>query len=147
MIKRSSKVTWTGPGKEGNGTITTQSKVIENVSYAYNKRFGDVPGINPEELIAAAHASCFTMKFSFVLGEDHYTPESIETTCTVTMAEGKITKSHLEVKAKVPGISKEDFIIASEKTLYECPVSKTLNVEITMEAVLTDELELHPHKK
>lgn len=146
MIKRYSTAVWRGTGKEGSGTITTQSHVIENSSYAYNTRFGETKGTNPEELIAAAHASCFTMKFGFVLAENKYVADVIETKCTVTLTEGKITKSHLEVKAKIPGMTKEDFVIASEKTLYECPVSKALNMEITMDAVLTDELILNPTK-
>ncbi|MBA3663237.1 MAG: OsmC family peroxiredoxin [Bacteroidetes bacterium] len=146
-MKRSSTATWQGSGKQGSGKLSTESKLIENADFAYNTRFENSKGTNPEELIAAAHASCFSMKFSFVLAEDHYTADVIETTCTITLSEGKITKSHLNVKAKVPGISKEDFIIASEKTLNECPVSKALNVEITMEAILTDELELDPTNK
>jgi osmotically inducible protein OsmC len=148
MINRFAKVTWQGTGKEGSGTLSMQSKSIVNGKFTYNTRFGNETGLNPEELIAAAHASCFSMKFSFVLNEDHYTPDIIETTCTVTMAEGKITRSHLEVKAKIPGISKDDFVIASEKALYNCPVSKALgSIEITMEAILTDELELHSNNK
>lgn len=146
MIKRFSEVTWQGSGKEGSGNLTLQSKVIQQGKFTYNTRFGSETGLNPEELIAAAHASCFSMKFSFVLAEDHYTPDLIETTCTITMSEGKIIKSHLDVKAKIPGISKEDFVIATEKTLNDCPVSKALNMEITMEAVLTDELKLHSDK-
>ncbi|MGZ3921670.1 MAG: OsmC family peroxiredoxin [Bacteroidia bacterium] len=147
MIKRTSKVIWHGSGKEGSGIVSTESKVIENTHFAYDTRFGNEGGTNPEELIAAAHASCFSMKFGFVLAEDNYTPEVIETTCTITLAKGEITHSHINVKAKIPGITKDDFIIASEKTLNECPVSKALNIEITMEAVLTNELELDPTNK
>jgi osmotically inducible protein OsmC len=144
MIKRTSTVVWQGSGKEGKGTLSTQSKVLENSQYAYKTRFEQAKGTNPEELIAAAHASCFSMKFAFVLAESKYTADAIETTCTVTLSEGKITKSHLDVKAKIPGITKEDFVIASEKAMNECPVSQALSLEITMDAVLTDELVLNP---
>lgn len=135
-MKRSSTVLWRGSGKEGSGSITSQSKVLNNSFYAYNTRFAQEKGTNPEELIAAAHASCFSMKLSFVLGETGYTPESIETTSTVTLEESTITGSHLAVKAKVPDISKEQFDTCAEKAKKECPVSKALNMKITMEASL-----------
>ena len=135
-MKKSSTVLWHGAGKEGSGTITSQSKALNNSFYAYTSRYEQEKGTNPEELIAAAHASCFTMKLSFVVGEAGYTAESIETTSTVTLEESTITESHLVVKAKIPGISKEQFEACAEKTKKECPVSKALNMKITMEPLL-----------
>src|SRR5438132_857732 len=107
MFKRSSTAVWKGSGKEGSGTITTQSKLMDHALYKYNTRFAEEKGTNPEELIAAAHAGCFTMKLSFLLGEAGFVPEEIETTASVTLEKSGITDSHLSVKAKVPGISKE----------------------------------------
>jgi lipoyl-dependent peroxiredoxin len=139
MIKRSSTVVWHGTGKEGSGRVSTDSKVIENSAFAYNTRFLNEKGTNPEELLAAAHASCFTMKLSFVLNEDNFTADTIETKCTVTMDGGEIKSSHLEVKAKVLDLSNEEFQIYAEKTMNECPMSKALSIEITMDAALVDE--------
>src|ERR1700761_8584197 len=94
---------------EGKGNLTTQSTVLNKTQYSFKSRFADGPGTNPEELIAAAHAGCFTMKLTFTLGEAGFTPDEIETKCEVTLQDGAITKSHLIVKAKVPGISQEKF--------------------------------------
>ncbi|MCE3259587.1 MAG: osmotically inducible protein [Bacteroidetes bacterium] len=139
MIKRSSTVVWHGTGKEGSGQVTTQSDVLHHSPFAYKTRFQEEKGTNPEELIAAAHASCFTMKLSFVLNEDHFTADTIETTCTVSMEAGEIKSSHLVVKAKVHDLDDEEFQLYAIKTMNECPVSKALSIEITMEAVLVDE--------
>src|SRR4051794_5829358 len=108
MVRNATAV-WNGSGKEGNGKLSTQSTVLNNTQYSYKSRFEQGPGTNPEELVAAAHAGCFTMKLTFVLGEAGFTPESIETKCEITLDSGAITKSHLTVNAKVPGISKEKF--------------------------------------
>ncbi|MCE3225786.1 MAG: peroxiredoxin, OsmC subfamily [Bacteroidetes bacterium] len=139
MIKRSSTVVWHGTGKEGSGKVSTESTVIENSAFAYNTRFLNEKGTNPEELIAAAHASCFTMKLSFVLNENNYTADTIETKCTVSLDKGGIKSSHLVVKAKVHDLDDEEFQSYAEKTMNECPVSKALSIEITMEATLVDE--------
>ena len=145
-MKRSSSVTWHGSGKEGSGKITTQSKVISSAPYKYATRFGEEKGINPEELIAAAHASCFTMKLSFVLGEAGHVPELLRTTCTVTMENGTISASHLDVGAKVPGINAADFEKYAEEAKKNCPVSKALNLSITLSAHLTDETLTEPNE-
>ena len=108
MIRHASAV-WNGSGKEGKGTLTSQSGVLQQTQYSFNTRFADGIGTNPEELVAAAHAGCFTMKLSFVLGEAGFTPDSLETKCEITFENGSITKSHLTVNGKVPGISKEKF--------------------------------------
>src|SRR5919107_1634180 len=132
-MKRQATAVWNGSGKEGNGTLSTQSTVLQNTQYSYKSRFEEGIGTNPEELIAAAHAGCFTMKLSFVLGAAGFTPENIATTCIVALENGVITTSHLQVKARVPNMSKEEFDKAAQEAKAECPVSKALNVEISME--------------
>jgi len=127
---------WQGSGKEGKGNLTTQSTVLDKVPYTYKDRFEEGPGTNPEELIAAAHAGCYSMKLSFILGEAGFTPDEIETKCEITLADGAITKSHLTVKAKVPGIDKTKFDECAENAKANCPVSKLLNTDISMEATL-----------
>ena len=136
-MSRQATAIWQGSGKEGKGNLTTQSTVLDHVQYSYKSRFEEGPGTNPEELIAAAHAGCFTMKLSFVLGEAGFTPDEIETKCDITLADGAITKSHLTVKAKVPGIDKAKFDECAENAKANCPVSKLLNTAISMEASLS----------
>ena len=135
-MSRQATAIWQGSGKEGKGNLTTQSTVLDHVQYSYKSRFEEGPGTNPEELIAAAHAGCFTMKLSFVLGEAGFTPDEIESKCDITLADGAITKSHLTVKAKVPGIDKAKFDECAENAKANCPVSKLLNTAISMEASL-----------
>ena len=135
-MPRSATAIWNGSGKEGTGNLTTQSTVLNKTQYSFKSRFADGPGTNPEELIAAAHAGCFTMKLSFVLGEAGFTPDEIETKCDITLLDGAITKSHLVVKARVPGISKEKFDECAANAKTNCPVSKLLNTNISMEATL-----------
>src|SRR5450432_3022186 len=122
MIRNATAV-WQGNGKEGKGTLTTQSTVLNKTQYSYKSRIEDGPGTNPEELIAAAHAGCFTMKLSFVLQEGGFTADEIETKCDITLDGGVITKSHLTVTAKIPGISKEKFDEATKNAKANCPVS------------------------
>ena len=136
-MPRSAVAVWNGSGKEGTGNLTTQSTVWNKTQYSVRSRFADGPGTNPEELIAAAHAGCCTMKLTFVLGASGFTPDEIETKCDITLSDGAITKSHLTVKAKVPGISKEKFDECAADAKANCPVSKVLNTDISMEAVLT----------
>ena len=130
---------WQGTGKEGKGTVSTETNVLKNSAFTFATRFGDSKeGTNPEELIAAAHASCFSMKLSFVLNEAGYTPDSIKTKCDITLGDGVITKSHLSVTAKVPGISAEKFKECAENAKLNCPISKSLNssIDISMDATL-----------
>lgn len=127
---------WKGSGKEGGGTLTSKSKVLENTSYDFRSRFEDGTYTNPEELVAAAHAGCFSMKLSFVLGAAGFTPDSIDTKCTITLESGAITSSHLEVTATVPGIDADKFAECAADAKANCPISKLLNTEITMEAKL-----------
>ena len=135
MIRHASAV-WNGSGKEGKGTVSSQSGVLQQTQYSFNSRFADGIGTNPEELVAAAHAGCFTMKLSFVLGEAGFTPESLETRCEITFENGAVTKSHLIVNGKVPGISKEKFDECVKNAEENCPISKLLNTAISSEATL-----------
>ena len=102
MVRNATAV-WNGSGKEGNGHLTTQSTTLNQTQYSFNSRFAEGVGTNPEELVAAAHAGCFTMKLSFVLGGLGFTPEKLTTKCEITLGDGAITLSHLTVEGKVPG--------------------------------------------
>ena len=135
-MKSFATANWKGTGKEGNGTLSSKSKVLENTSYDFRSRFEDGTFTNPEELVAAAHAGCFSMKLSFVLGAAGFTPDSIDTKCTITLEAGAVTNSHLEVTASVPGIDAAKFAECAADAKANCPISKLLNTEITMEAVL-----------
>jgi len=135
-MKRTATAVWNGSGKEGSGKLSTQSNVLKQTAYSYKSRFEEGTGTNPEELIAAAHAGCFSMKLSFVLGAAGFTPESIETTSVVSLEEGVIKSSQLTVKASVPGISEDQFLQCAEEAKENCPVSKALNAQITMNAAL-----------
>ncbi len=137
-MKRNATAVWNGSGKEGNGNLTTQSTVLNKNQYSFNTRFADGVGTNPEELVAAAHAGCFSMKLSFVLGAAGFTPDEIETKCEITLdpAAGAITESHLTVSAKVPGIGAEKFEECVADAKANCPISKLLNTNITHEATL-----------
>lgn len=135
-MKRSANAVWNGSGKEGTGKLTTQSTAISDAQYSYKSRFEQGVGTNPEELIAAAHAGCFSMKLSFVLGGLGFEPESIDAKSEVDLDNGVIKSSHLTVKAKVPGITPEKFQEAAKDAKENCPVSKALNLTITMDAQL-----------
>ena len=135
-MKRSANANWKGSGKEGSGTVTADSGVLKNAPISFRTRFEEVQGTSPEELVAAAHAGCFTMKLSFVLGAAGFTPDSIDTKCTITLESGAITESHLEVKAKVPGIDAAKFAECAKEAKQNCPISKLLNAKITMDASL-----------
>lgn len=135
-MKRQATAVWNGSGKEGNGHLTTQSTTLNQTQYSFNSRFAEGVGTNPEELMAAAHAGCFTMKLSFVLGAAGFTPESLETKCTITLEDGVITSSHLQLTAKVPGITAEKFQECAADAKANCPVSKAYNMAISLDAVL-----------
>lgn len=138
-MKRNATAVWNGTGKEGTGNLSTQSSVLSKTQYSFNTRFADGIGTNPEELVAAAHAGCFSMKLSFVLGAAGFTADEINTTCEITLdpAAGAITTSHLIISAKIPGISQEQFDAAVADAKANCPISKLLNATITHEAVLS----------
>ncbi|WP_417721964.1 OsmC family protein [Salipiger sp.] len=140
MINKSASANWKGGLKDGTGTISTESGVLDKANYGFKKRFEGEPGSNPEELVAAAHASCFSMALSMVLGEAGFTADDISTEATVSMEKQDggfaVTRSHLVVTAKVPGASAEDFAKAAGTAKENCPISKLLTAEITMEATL-----------
>ena len=137
-MKRHATAVWNGSGKEGKGNLTTQSGVLSNTQYSFSSRFEQGIGTNPEELVAAAHAGCFAMKLSFVLGAAGFTPDSLEATATINLdpAQGAITASHIDLKAKVPGITKEKFDECAADAKANCPISKLLNAEISLDAQL-----------
>jgi lipoyl-dependent peroxiredoxin len=135
-MKRKATAVWKGSGKEGTGALTTQSTTLNNTQYSFNSRFAEGVGTNPEELVAAAHAGCFSMKLSFVLGEAGFQPDEINTECFITLDNGAITESKLVLKAKVPGISKEQFQACADDAKKNCPISKLLNTNIVLEASL-----------
>jgi lipoyl-dependent peroxiredoxin len=139
-MKRSASAVWKGGLKDGKGAISTASGVLADTQYSFSTRFEEGKGTNPEELIAAAHAGCFSMALSAQLGNAGKTAESIQTEATVTMdktdAGFTITAVHLKVRAKVPGASPPDFQQAAEAAKQGCPVSRVLNATITMETKL-----------
>src|SRR5687767_2021838 len=109
-MKRTATANWKGTGKEGKGTLSNQSGVLKDTPYTSASRFEEAQGTNPEELIAAAHAGCFSMKFAYILNAAGFTPDNIDTKATVTIESGTITSSHLEMKASVPGIDNAKFM-------------------------------------
>ncbi len=141
-MKRTASARWQGGLKDGRGTISSKSGVLSDTQYSFHTRFEDGAGTNPEELIAAAHAGCFSMALSGQLGNAGLTAESIETTATVTMVpvDGKptITQVHLDLTARVPGATREQFETAANNAKAGCPVSRLLNAEITLDAKLAD---------
>jgi len=136
MKKRFATAKWLGSGKEGTGTLSSQSGAFSDAQYSYKSRFEEGTGTNPEELMAAAHAGCFSMKLSFVLGEAGFTPDSIETKCTISLDNRVISGSHLEVEAKVPGLDAEKFKTLANEAKESCPVSKAYSLNITLDAAL-----------
>jgi lipoyl-dependent peroxiredoxin len=142
MLRKASAV-WNGSLKEGKGSISTESKVLSNAQYSFSTRFENGIGTNPEELIAAAHAGCFSMALSAQLGNAGITPESIDTTAAVTLektdAGFTVTKVHLDVAAKIPGASAAAFETAAQNAKAGCPISRLLKAEITMTAKLVGE--------
>ena len=139
-MKRNAAAEWKGGLKDGKGTISTDSGVLAESQYSFSTRFEDGKGTNPEELIAAAHAGCFSMALSGQLGQAGLTAESIRTTASVKLEKTDsgfaITSVHLEVKARVPGADQRAFATAADNAKAGCPVSKVLKAEITMNASL-----------
>ncbi len=138
MISKSGSAVWTGNLRDGSGRVSTQSGALDGKAYSFAKRFGDEAGTNPEELLGAAHASCFAMALSNILGERDLVADEIKATSTMTLdpASLLITKAHLEVVARVPDASAEEFADAAQAAKEGCPVSKLYNAEITMDARL-----------
>jgi osmotically inducible protein OsmC len=140
VIKKKGSAVWKGGLKDGKGTVSTESGVLKEAQYGFNTRFENGPGTNPEELLGAAHAGCFSMALSAQLGEAGMKAESIETTATVSLekVEGgfAITAVHLDLKAKIPGADKAAFEKAANNAKAGCPVSKLFNTKITLDAKL-----------
>ena len=142
-MKRTATAQWNGTLKEGKGTLSTESGAIKTVSYAFTNRFENTPGTNPEELIAAAHAGCFSMKFSGNLGNAGFKPERIETVCTITFEKDAtgwgIRESTLNVKCKVAGATKQQIEEQAQDAKKNCPISQALNPNIKLTLNLTVE--------
>ena len=140
-MNRKGSAVWRGGLKDGKGTVSTDSGVLSNTQYSFSTRFEDGKGTNPEELIAAAHAGCFSMALSAQLGNAGITPDQIQTTATVSLektdAGFTITAVHLDVHATIPGASQEAFETAANNAKAGCPVSRVLNAKITMDARLS----------
>jgi lipoyl-dependent peroxiredoxin len=141
MIRKASAV-WHGTGRDGDGALTSASGVLKDTPYSFKTRFEDQPGTNPEELIAAAHAGCFTMALAFALQREGFTPAELSTEAAVSLdpdgAGFKITRSALTLRARVPGLSEAKFQELAEAAEKTCPVSRVLNAEITLDALLQD---------
>jgi osmotically inducible protein OsmC len=137
-MKRKATAVWHGSGMEGSGLITTQSNVLNNTQLSFKSRFENGIGTNPEELLAASHAGCFTMKLAFVLNEAGYTAEKLETTAIVSLENGSITSSHLEVNAIIPNIPNQVFEDSVKDAKENCPISKVINASISVTSNLAN---------
>jgi osmotically inducible protein OsmC len=139
-MNRKASATWRGGLRDGKGTLTSPSGVLEDTPYSFSTRFEESKGTNPEELIAAAHAGCYSMALSLILGEAGVTPEQIDTSATVALEKSgggfAITKVHLDVRVRAPGMDEAAFESAAQKAKDGCPVSKVLNAKISMDASL-----------
>ncbi|MDR6967198.1 osmotically inducible protein OsmC [Flavobacterium arsenatis] len=135
-MKRNATAVWKGSVKEGAGTLTTQSKVLDQSQYSFKTRFEDGIGTNPEELIAAAHSGCFTMQLSAYITEEGFEVESLETKCDVDFQDGSVVGSHLTVTGKVKDISEDKFQELVSKAEKNCPISRLLDTKITSSATL-----------
>ena len=139
-MKRSASATWQGGLKEGKGTVSTESGVLTRTPYSFSTRFEGQPGTNPEELIAAAHAGCFSMALSAELGKAGMTPETIRTAAALTMERLEtgwtVTLIHLDVTVKMPNADRAKFEAAANTAKAGCPISRLLNTKITMDAKL-----------
>lgn len=139
-INKTASAHWEGDLKQGKGTISTQSGALDQQPYGFNTRFEDGAGTNPEELIGAAHAGCFSMAFSMLLGEEGFTPDGIDTKAAVTLEKQDdgfaVTAVHLEMRARIPGIENGQFEEIADKAKSGCPISRLLKADITLDAVL-----------
>lgn len=136
-MKRQANAVWNGTIKEGKGHLTSQSLILKQTPYSFVSRFDNGNGTNPEELMAAAHAGCFTMKLSLDLTTAGYTPDELSTVCHITLDNGVISKSDLVLTAKIPNISDEEFQKIAKLSKETCPVSKAYNLEISLTANLS----------
>ena len=132
-MTRNGSAVWKGNLREGNGTVSTESGVLQDSQYSFKTRFEDGKGTNPEELLAAAHAGCFSMALSNQLFQKGLTAESIETTCSITMENLAITKSHLDLTVTLLGASEADILAAANDAKVGCPVSRLFNAEVSLD--------------
>ncbi len=132
-MKRTATSVWKGGGNDGSGHLTTKSLTLNKTQYSFSSRFEHGTGTNPEELVAAAHAGCFNMKLSFVLGNAGFVPDELETTCEVTIEDGTVTSSKLFLKAKINNIDQKTFEESVKDAKMNCPISKLLDTNITVE--------------
>lgn len=141
-MRRNASAHWEGSLKDGKGTVSTESGVLSEQQYSFKTRFEDAKGTNPEELLGAAHAGCFSMALSMILGESGHEPDSIDTKASVTLSETddgfEISAIHFDVTAKVPSIEHSKFLEAANTAKMNCPVSKALKSDITMDIHLND---------
>ncbi len=135
-IKRKAEAKWSGNGKSGKGHLSLESKVLENTPYSFSTRFEDEKGTNPEELIGAAHAGCFSMKLAFVLQENDLVADEIHTESTVHLNEGKINQVELNLRAKIDGVSEDKFQSMANEAKDNCPISKLFKSDIVLNARL-----------
>lgn len=135
-MKRHATAIWQGSGKEGKGNLTAQSGILDKTQYSFSSRFEDGIGTNPEELVAAAHAGCFTMKLSFNIDGAGFTADTLETKCVITLENGVVTTSQLTLNASVPGIPKDKFDELVADAEKNCPISKLLDTEISVDSTL-----------
>ncbi|SDB36453.1 osmotically inducible protein OsmC [Flavobacteriaceae bacterium MAR_2010_188] len=137
-FNRTASAHWEGGGEEGRGGISTQSGALNGELYEFKTRFKDKKGTNPEELVGAAHAGCYTMQLAFFIEEEGHTAQSLDTEARVHFEDGKINQIDLSVKGKVPGMNEKDFAKVAEKAKKECPLSKLLNANISLEVEFVD---------
>ena len=133
---RKASANWKGSGKDGKGTLSTESTILKDTQYSFKSRFEDGKGTNPEELVGAAHAGCFTMQLSFLLGEAGFTPSNLDTGAKVNFEDGSITEITLNLSGQVPGIKEDQFKEIAQKAKEICPISKLLKTNIVLEVSL-----------
>ena len=137
-FSRKASAIWNGTGMDGKGTVSTQSTVLENTPYSFKSRFEEGKGTNPEELIGAAHAGCFTMQLSFLISEAGFTPTKLETAAKVFFEDGSIPKIELELKGEVPELEEAEFTKLANKAKEICPISKLLKAEIELKSTFSN---------
>lgn len=136
-ISRNATAHWSGTGKDGHGTLTTASTILDQTQYSFNTRFADGKGTNPEELVAAAHAGCFAMQLAFNIQEAGFTADSLDVKCVITLEDSGITSSNLTLTASVPNLDKAKFDELVDHAEHNCPISKLFNTSISVDATLS----------
>ncbi len=137
-FNRKANAQWLGSGKDGKGNLTTASGVLDKTQYSFSTRFEDGKGTNPEELVGAAHAGCFAMQLSFLLGEAGFTPDTLDVEATVSFEDGSVTTITLDLKGKVPGITPDKFKEVAQNAKEVCPISKLMKADIVLNVSLNN---------